>query len=160
MCTNNRYINKVYTLYMNTFNEVMSLSNNITTYEDCYKLKDILKSQSINGRDVIKWIQMGHKELMYYEGLDEMNEFIDKLFIMRIGTRLLIDHYIALHNSIFISGISSSSNINTSSNDNNVILLLLCSIFSFLIFSIEALKLFFNISCVINAICSGIYNIS
>ncbi|KAF4648870.1 hypothetical protein FOZ61_002078, partial [Perkinsus olseni] len=78
-------------LYLDTFNRVMSLPANITTPDECDTLRDVLHQQAMDARDVIRWVQIGHRELKHYKGLEEMNRFLDdKLFTMRIGTRLLI----------------------------------------------------------------------
>ncbi|KAF4686969.1 hypothetical protein FOZ60_004641 [Perkinsus olseni] len=78
----------------------MSLPANITTPDECDTLRDVLHQQAMDARDVIRWVQIGHRELKHYKGLEEMNRFLDKLFTMRIGTRLLIDHYTALHDGV------------------------------------------------------------
>eukprot|EP00916_Digyalum_oweni_P013715 GHVL01022503.1.p1 GENE.GHVL01022503.1~~GHVL01022503.1.p1 ORF type:complete len:362 (+),score=56.29 GHVL01022503.1:154-1239(+) len=92
----NPHIHKVYKKYSSALIQSFS-TKTIETKEQETELSNRLASLVSGSQDIIRLMQKGISDLRASHPDIELNEFLDRLFLNRIGTRVLMEQHLSLH---------------------------------------------------------------
>uniref|UniRef100_A0A5B6ZU63 Protein-serine/threonine kinase n=1 Tax=Davidia involucrata TaxID=16924 RepID=A0A5B6ZU63_DAVIN len=94
---------KVRDWYLDSFRDLTSFPE-IRDTNDELEFSQMIKMIKVRHNNVVPMMALGVQQLkkgldpkIYYEGLDEIQQFLDRFYLSRIGIRMLIGQHVALH---------------------------------------------------------------
>ena len=92
----NPNMEKVYNQYVKSLDAFLECPDEIATPADEKDFAKLLEAQLQDHGNITRFLQLGHRDLSIAAQDANINSFLDKLFLTRIGNRLLAQHYLLL----------------------------------------------------------------
>ncbi|CAI2188791.1 20630_t:CDS:2 [Funneliformis geosporum] len=94
----NPYIKSIYKLYFDSFELIRSFPERIENEETDEKFAEMLRKMVSSHTENIPTLAKGFQECKKYMPSEDIKNFLDVMIHARIGTRLIAEQHIALHN--------------------------------------------------------------
>lgn len=92
----NSYVSQVHMLYCKAFAELYAYGD-VTNLDDVSGFSQVLKRAVDDHVQVVSLMQKGVRELKVSHPDIVLDHFLDRLFVTRIGNRVLAEHHLAMH---------------------------------------------------------------